>query len=416
MTMTNTLPLFATPTLIHGARVLLPSPNPQSARLVRTDVCLSDGRIVGVGSAPSDFDRSSARCVDASGLVLAPGLVDLCARHGNEASAVLEASAGGITYFIRPEVVRVGDATDTTHRAADDARDFFRGFDSCHDRARLRAAMLRAQAAGVALFVQPQDRTLAGTGVMASGNFAVRLGLPGVPVSAETQAIQTVIALIRETGATVHLSRLSSVEGVALVRAAKASGLPLHCDVSIHHLHLSDVDIGWFDSRFRFDPPLRGTVDRDALRSGLADGTIDAICSDHTPHRARVKQVPFAQAPAGAPAFALLLALTVKWASEERVPLAEALSRITSMPAAIVGSRAGRIAVGAVADLVLFDPDDYWQVRDGNDAGIGTSDRRAISPFAGFELPAPIRETWLAGHAMSAFWTPSDYTDCIQDR
>ncbi|WP_347556638.1 amidohydrolase family protein [Robbsia sp. KACC 23696] len=251
---------------------------------------------------------------------------------------------------------------------------------------------------------------------MASGPFAVRLGLPGVPEAAETQAIDAVVASMRETQAAVHLSRLSSAEGVMRVRDAKADGLALTCDVAAHQLHLIDVDIGWFDSRFRFDPPLRAAGDREALRHGLADGTIDAICSDHTPHRARDKQVPFAQAPAGAPSFALLLALTIKWASEERVPLAEALSRITSKPAAIVGGRAGCIALGAVADLALFDPDDYWQVEDGNGAGENASDHRAASPFAGFELPAPIRETWLAGLKMSQLWDSRGYTDCVQDR
>ena len=180
----------------------------------------------------------------------------------------------------------------------------------------------------------------------ASGAVASRLGLSGVPVSAETIALHTIFELMRVTGARVHLSHLSSAAGVALVRAAKAEGLPVSCDVTVNHVHLTDVDIGYFDSQFRLDPPLRSQRDREAIRAGLADGTIDAICSDHTPLDDDEKLLPFAEATPGATGLELLLSLTVKWAREANVPLAKALSRITSAPADVLKLPAGRIADG----------------------------------------------------------------------
>lgn len=433
------------PTLIQGATVLLPSTVGAGLRRVQTDVYLDAGVIAGIGAEPPGFARSTAQHIDARGLMLMPSMVDLCARYGSAAAAWPEAAACGIAAFVSPGIARV-DCRATMHRRAEaDGRDrdldegvradagfpnvdadtaplawgsptFDAGFDGIADRTGLQAAMSRAKAAGVPLWVRPRDRALVAGGVMASGPFAVRLGLPGVPVAAETQAIDAVVASMRETQAAVHLSRLSSAEGVMRVRDAKAEGLALTCDVAAHQLHLIDVDIGWFDSRFRFDPPLRAAGDREALRHGLADGTIDAICSDHTPHRARNKQVPFAQAPAGAPGFARLLALTVKWAEEDRVPLVEALLKLTTVPASIAGIRAGRIAVGASADLVLFDPDDYWQVAAIDGDVSGASESRAASPFAGFELPAPIRRTWLAGQETSECWDASGYADTLRDR
>jgi dihydroorotase len=177
-----------------------------------------------------------------------------------------------------------------------------------------------------------------------------------------------------------------------MVRAAKAEGLPVTADVGIHHLHLCDVDIGWFDPLANFVPPLRATRDRDALRAGVEDGTIDAICSDHAPVDDDAKQVPFAEADPGATGLELLLPLTLKWASEARVPLVRALARVTSLPAAILGVDAGAIGVGAPADVVVFDPRRPWRVERGALASQGKN-----TPFLGLELEGRVRATLVGG-------------------
>jgi len=204
--------------------------------------------------------------------------------------------------------------------------------------------------------------------------------------------LHTVFELQRATGARVHLCRLSTAAGVDLVRAAKREGLAVTCDVGIHHVHLIDVDIGYFDSNFRLDPPLRGGRDRDAIRSGLADGTIDAICSDHTPVDEDDKLLPFDEAAPGATALETLLPLVLKWADENRIPLGQALAKITSVPGVILGEPTGRLAVGAKADVCVFAPDEPWRVTASSLVSHGKN-----TPFAGYELVGRARFTLVGG-------------------
>jgi dihydroorotase len=234
-----------------------------------------------------------------------------------------------------------------------------------------------------------------GQGVAASGPLATRMGLSGVPVAAETIALHTIFELVRATGARVHLCRISSAAGVALVRDAKAQGLPVTCDVSMNSLHLTDVDIGYFDSRMRLNPPLRQQRDRDALRAGLADGTIDALVSDHTPVDADAKVLPFAECEPGATGLELLLSLTLKWAQELKVPVEKALSTVTAQAAQVIGAaagQAGQLAVGAVADICVFDPAAHWVV---TPAELKSQGRH--TPFSGLELPGVVRATVAGG-------------------
>jgi dihydroorotase len=223
--------------------------------------------------------------------------------------------------------------------------------------------------------------------------------LPGVPVAAETIALHTIFELVRATGARVHLCRISSAEGVALVRRAKEEGLAVTCDISINSLHLTDVDIGYFDSRMRLNPPLRQQRDRDALRQGLADGTIDALVSDHTPVAEDAKALPFSEAEPGATGVELLLGLALKWAQEQGVGLMRALAVLTHEPARVLAASpalqqpsAGQLLEDGVADLCVFDPRSPWSVQPERLRSQGRN-----TPFAGHELPAQVRYTIVGG-------------------
>jgi dihydroorotase len=266
----------------------------------------------------------------------------------------------------------------------------------------LQRAMLYAATYGYSVWLRPQDPWL-GKGVAASGAVATRMGLAGVPVSAETVALHTIIELMRSTGARVHLCRISSAAGVELVRQGKAQGLALTCDVSINNLHLSDVDIGYFDSAMRVVPPLRQDRDRQALRKGLADGTIDALVSDHLPLSSDEKTLPFAEAVPGATGLELLLSLALKWGQDQGLSLTESLAPITARPVAVLGgalgslaASAGRLVEGGVADLCCFDPSVQWQAHPHALRSQGKH-----TPFApgstGFALPGQTRLTLVAG-------------------
>ena len=176
------------------------------------------------------------------------------------------------------------------------------------------------------------------------------------------------------------------------MRDAKRAGLAVTCDVSVNHVHLADIDIGWFDANCHLVPPLRSGRDRDSLRAGLADGTIDVICSDHTPVDDDAKQLPFAESEPGATGLELLLPLTLKWALEAKVALPVALSRITADPARVLGIDAGHLAVGAAADICIFDPDAWWTVERRSLRSQGKN-----TPFLGLELAGKVRFTLVSG-------------------
>ena len=239
-----------------------------------------------------------------------------------------------------------------------------------------------------------------GKGVAASGALATRLGLSGIPVAAETIALHTIFELLKTTGARVHLCRLSSAAGVELVRRAKAEGLHVTCDVSINSLHLTENDIGFFDSRARLLPPLRQQRDRDALRAALLDGTIDALVSDHNPVDEDAKTLPFAEAEPGATGLELLLSLALKWSQDgSGVPLARALAVVTSAPAQVLGSALGtlqasmgQLVEGGVGDVCIVNPQDTWVVQ-----AAALCSQGKHTPFSGYELPGRVRTTLVGG-------------------
>ncbi|MFX1671509.1 dihydroorotase [Paraburkholderia sp. A2WS-5] len=407
--------------------------DPASGTEAQQDVYIADGKIAALGAAPAGFQAD--RTLDAKGLMVAPGLVDLSARlrePGYEHKATLDsemnaALAGGVTSLVCPpdtdpvldeaglvEMLKYragklerahvyplgaltvglkGDViTEMVSLTEAGCIGFTQADKPIADTQVLLRALQYASTYGYAVWLRPQDAYLAKGGVAASGALASRLGLSGVPVSAETIALFTLFELVRVTGARVHVQHLSSAAGVALMRAAKAEGLPVTCDVTANHVHLIDMDIGYFDAQFRLDPPLRQQRDREAIRAGLADGTIDAICSQHTPVDDDEKLLPFAEATPGASGLELLLSLTVKWAQEAGVPLAKALSSITSAPAGVMQREAGRLAAGAPADLCVFDANAHWRVEPRALKSQGHN-----TPFLGYELPAVVRATLVAG-------------------
>jgi dihydroorotase len=269
---------------------------------------------------------------------------------------------------------------------------------ACKDTQVLHRALQYAATFGFGVWLRASDAYL-GNGVAAKGALASLLGLTGVPEIAETIALNTLFELVRDTGARVHLCRLSSAAGVELVRKAKAEGLPITCDVSVNQLHLTDADIGYFNAAMRLTPPLRQQRDRDALRAALADGCIDALVSDHTPVDADAKNLPFADAEPGATGLELLLSLALKWGAESGLPLIRTLAKLTSAPLDVLGAvvdqapGTGRLVVGGVADVCLFDAATDWTVEPG-----ALRSQCKHTPFAGWELPGRVRCTLVAGH------------------
>ncbi|QBC43305.1 dihydroorotase [Iodobacter fluviatilis] len=418
---------------ILGGRLIDPLHNTDQA----ADLYLADGKIVGVGAAPDGFICDET--INAKGLLVSPGLVDLAARlrepgfeyKATLASEMAAAVAGGVTSIVCPpdtdppldepslvtmlrqraknldlaRLYPVGALSrqlkgkELTEMA--ELRDagcvaFSQGDQAVGDLQILYRAMQYAATFNVALRLLPQDADL-NTGVAHDGDYATRLGLVGIPVLAETVAISNILLLMKETGARVHLCRLSSMAGLDLVRTAKKQGLPITCDVSINHIHLADVDIGFFDSNYRFDPPLRSVRDRDAIVTALADGTIDAICSDHSPIDDDGKLLPFAEAEPGATGLELLLPLTLAWAERQHIPLSQALAKISAIPAKMLGFDAG-LAVGNRADLVIFDPEAHWQV---TPAALKSQGKN--TPFVGMEMKGRVMHTLVKGKRVYQF-------------
>ncbi|MFC5480172.1 dihydroorotase [Massilia suwonensis] len=399
------------------------------------DLFVVDGKVAAIGDAPAGFTADET--IDATNLVVAPGLVDLSARlrePGYEYKATLEsemraAVQGGVTSLVCPPdtdpvLDEPGLVEMLKHRA--------RNLDLAHvhplgaltmglkgealtemaelteagcigfaqaevpilDTNVLLRALQYAKTFGYTVWLRPQDAHIGRGGVAHSGPLASRLGLSGVPVMAETIALHTIFELVRSTGARVHLCRISSSAGLELIRAAKKEGLPVSCDVGVHHLHMTDADIGFFDSNARLTPPLRSGRDRDAITAGLLDGTIDAVCSDHTPVDDDEKLLPFAEASPGATGLELLLSLTLKWAQEQRGQdaLPRALALITSSAARTAGLDAGSLGVGAQADIVVFDPDARWKVE-----GAALASQGKHTPFLGYELSGQVQATIVGG-------------------
>jgi dihydroorotase len=394
--------------LIKGGR-LFAAPN-RGQVSTEADLAIREDIVVGIGQIPTDFKPDEV--INAQGQWVMPGLVDLSARlrePGFEFKAALEselkaAVRGGVTSVCCPPdteptldepglvkmlkfrakslnqarvfplgalTLALGGEVITEMAELNEAGCV--GFSQANvpvlDTQVLLRAMQYAKSFGFRLWIQPTDAYLGRGGVMHSGATATRMGLAGVPVSAEVIAIQTLLELVRSTGCELHLCRISSATGVALVRAAKAEGLPVTADVGIYHTLLIDSDIGYYDSCYRVVPPFRAQRDREAIWAGIADGTIDCICSDHTPVDADAKLVPFADAQPGLTGLELFLPLALKLQEQSKIPIEQIIYAMTVAPGRLVRSglfnvnpafKPGVLELGQVADVTVFDPRLHW--------------------------------------------------------
>jgi dihydroorotase len=419
--------------LISNGRVVDPANRSDAVQ----NVYVSGGKIVALGAAPDGF--VAERTLDASGLVVAPGFIDLAARlrePGFEYRATLEsemeaAMAGGVTSLAIPpdtdpaldepglvemltyrakklnraHIYPVGALTlglkgERLSEMAELVEAGCVAFSQANvpivDNAVLMRALQYAATFGFRVWLQPIAPFLARGGNAHDGEVATRLGLAGIPVAAETVALYTYLELAKITGARLHITRLSSAAGLALIEQARAEGMDVTCDVSINHVHLCDMDIGYFNSNCHLIPPLRSQRDREALCRGLAEGRINALCSDHTPVDDDGKQAPFSESEPGATGLELLLPLTLKWADRASLPLLDGLARITSDAARIVGiTKAGHLSVGARADVCVFDPAAHVTITRENLKSQGKN-----TPFLGMELPGKVRYTLVEGQVM----------------
>lgn len=417
---------------IKNGRVIDPKNNVDRV----ADVFIAKGKIIRLDTAPEDFIANHT--IDASGLIVCPGFVDLSARlrePGDEYKATLiselqAAVAGGVTSLACPPdtdpvLDEPGLVEMLKHRAKQlnlahvyplgaltrqlqgkilsemgELREagcvgFSQANIAITDTQVLWRAMEYAATFGFTLFLHAEEPFLAKDGVAHDGEVASRLGLKGIPSAAEALALASILRIAKETGAKVHISRLSTAEGVGMIREAKKQGVNISCDVSANHLHLTEHDIGFFDANCHLKPPVRTQRDKDAITAGLKDGTIDAICSDHTPVDDDAKLAPFAEAEVGATGLELLMALTLKWAMQEKLNLPDAISLISQASANILGIPAGCLSPNSDADICIFNANEYWKV---NASALKSQGKN--TPFNGLEMAGKVKFTLVHGQVV----------------
>jgi dihydroorotase len=399
----------------------------------RADVAIVDGRVAEVGT---DVDATGATVLDAGNCVVCPGFVDLhthLREPGREEAETVEtgaraAAVGGYTAVValpntEPTIdsaavvrqvldagakalcavhvagaITVGRAGVQLSPMAEMARLGVRIFtdDGCgvQDDRLMRRALEYAGGLGLTLAQHCEVEALSEGGHMHEGEWSSRLGVPGVPAEAEELMVFRDIALSRLTGTRVHVQHLSTAGSVDLVRAAKARGLAVTAEATPHHLALTHAEVAGYDPVFKVNPPLRTAEDVAAVRAGVADGTIDAIATDHAPHTQDVKEQPFDQAPCGMLGLETALAVAVTSLSEV-MGLPAIVGALTWRPAAIAGlgsTQGGPVAPGRPANLCVFDPGARWTVDP-----VRTASRSRNTPFAGRELTGRVRHTVYGG-------------------
>lgn len=420
--------------VIRGGRLVDPAHGRDGMHDLYID---AQGFVAGVDAPPADFPAEH-EVIDARGLVVCPGLVDLRARvrePGLEYKATMEsevraAVAAGITTlccppdtqppidtpavaqmiqsrawryglaFIHPlgALTRNLEGRQLTDMAALDEAGcvgFTNALAPVTDTLVMRRAMEYAASFDLTVFLHSEDPYLHGKGTAHEGEVSTRLGLPGIPEAAETVGVARDLALIEQTGVRAHFCQLSSARAVAMVAEARRQGLAVSLDVTAHHLHLTEHDIQRFDTQCHVLPPLRATSDRDGLRRALAEGVCSAICSDHQPHEPDAKLAPFSLSEPGISGLETLLPLTLKLVDEGVVDLPAAIGLLTRGPAEILGLECGHVGVGATADVCLFDPDAEWVLR-----AEAMHSRGRNTPFLGWRLRGRVVKTLVGGRVV----------------
>jgi len=408
--------------------------DPANGRDGRADILIEKGLITAVDDSCS-IDTADHKVIDAEGLNVIPGLVDCCARlrePGLEQKARIKsettaAAKSGITTLCCPPdtdpVVDEPAVVELIHQKAASAGKshvvvlgaLTQGLDGeqlsemyalqkagcvglgnarrpVANTAIQKRAYAYAATFDIPVFIEPTDPWLSQQGCAHQGKIASRLGLKGIPVSAETIAIAQALELIAETGVRAHIGRISSARAVEMIARAKHEHLPVTADVSAHQLHLTEHDISNFNSDCHVIPPLRTQRDMEALRQAVADGTIDAISSDHQPHDFDAKQSPFAGTEPGISALETYLPLCMRLQELTSVRLPELITRMSTSPASILGIEAGTLSVGAVADICIYSDDDDWQLSQDNMVSQGRN-----TPFYGWNFNHRVRHTLVRG-------------------
>ena len=394
---------------------------------------ISNGLITALGNAPAGFNADET--IDAKGQVVCPGLVDLRAHlrepgeehKGTIASETRAAARGGITTLCCPPntnpIIDTPAVAELIQRLAETAG-FARvvplgaltqklagsAITEMHALKKagcvgvsnamkpigsaliLRRAMEYAATHDLTVFIHAEDTALSDNGCVHEGAVGSRLGLPGIPIAAETVAVAATLALVEETGARVHFSMISSIRSLQKISRAKFDGQPVTCDVSAHHLHLTEIDLLGFNSQCHVRPPLRTQRDMEGLRKGIADGVVTAICSDHQPHEADAKLAPFGATEPGISGLETLLPLSLRVVDDGVLSMAQMISSLTHQPAAILGIKAGTLSIGQRADICIFNPERYWTLD-----SYSMLSRGHNTPFLNWEMKGEVTRTLLGG-------------------
>lgn len=400
------------------------------------DLYLADRKVVGIGTAPDGFQVEQE--IDARGQVVCPGLIDLAVRlrePGQEHKATIDsecraaASAGITTLCCPPDTDPVIDTPAVVelihHRArqTNATRVLTLGALTRDLDGKLLSEMRALQLAGcvgvtnilrplanalverrafeyaatfdLTVHLHANDESLSNGGCAHEGAVATRLGLPGIPAATETSSVARLLALIEQTGVRAHFCRITSGRALGMIGRARHDGLPVSADVAVPYLFLTELDIAEFNSQCHVLPPLRTQEDRDALRAGLARGSLTALCSDHQPHEDDAKRAPFPSTAPGISGLDTLLPMALRLVEQRAMALGDVLHRLTAGPAAILGLEQGQLAIGAPADVCIFDPEHTWILDDHSMASQGHN-----SPFRDWEMKGRASHTLLNGRVV----------------